>query len=464
MRSPRHRAAQTSRPWATPRAGSLPACRRLAPPLVATACLWLAALLPAAGRDDGAGDDAPADAGTHGSWALSLRNLQQALSGGEVAGGDFGRALRMDGLTRVDGFAIDSLREDLVLVGRREPGAPHLDLDDFVVALRNAYRRYARIEDDRRIYAPPGCSLEPDSAVVVKLRRLAERISAAGAEEVDSLRAAWMETCRRPQRVEVWGVPGRSGFADVMLAADYAMKAVADGGDSLALPGFVSYRRAKEQDVRDRLARGRHDGLRAMGAHRFWFQPGRLEIAASSAAVALEACPVWLLTEEQHLSAAGRASDAGRSDPIAERFCAQFTERFAEIAAQRREFHALEQVFRMFALALLMHEHQAFRRADLPAMILLDTYEPRDRPVPTQLPGRPHAASIAREGVFDGRQGTLRIWVHGCGGVSIDVRLDEAQVDASRSDSLARWVDALLAAPRDPDEIGWAAPSSFDRR
>ena len=49
---------------------------------------------------------------------------------------------------------------------------PPLYFEDLVIALRNAWLRYARLEGNTRIYEDPGCSIDPEPAVLRKLQAL----------------------------------------------------------------------------------------------------------------------------------------------------------------------------------------------------------------------------------------------------------------------------------------------------
>ncbi len=100
------------------------------------------------------------------------------------------------GISRLYGFVIDENRGDVVVLGAHEPGAHELELDDLVVGIRASWKEGAT----------PFVSLDPDPADIMG----------------------------DPQ-VRIGGVPKDSGFASVMLEADYAMKLLLAGDPPKAL-------------------------------------------------------------------------------------------------------------------------------------------------------------------------------------------------------------------------------------
>src|SRR5262245_24198396 len=65
--------------------------------------------------------------------AVSLKEVSRLLAAGMPA--------PLGGLTRLDGYVIDDDNKDIVLFGVAERGQPELQVADFVVALRSAFRQ-----------------------------------------------------------------------------------------------------------------------------------------------------------------------------------------------------------------------------------------------------------------------------------------------------------------------------------
>ncbi|MFZ1947484.1 MAG: hypothetical protein WAW06_08040, partial [bacterium] len=55
------------------------------------------------------------------------------------------------GITRLDGYVLDRKHQDVIIFGDADPSNPTLYLEDFVVALRNAWREYADREGNTLI-------------------------------------------------------------------------------------------------------------------------------------------------------------------------------------------------------------------------------------------------------------------------------------------------------------------------
>jgi len=93
--------------------------------------------------------------------AISLRVLEQTLKAGSSQ-----QAFKLCGITRLSGFVVDPDSKDIILVGKVDPSYPPLWADDLVVALRYANMVYARRRGNVRYYTPPGCSIDPNPAVI----------------------------------------------------------------------------------------------------------------------------------------------------------------------------------------------------------------------------------------------------------------------------------------------------------
>ena len=118
---------------------------------------------------------------------------------------------------------------------------PPLYLEDFVIALRNAWLKYAPLQGNTYVYSHPGCSIDPNPRTLQRLQAIGQRVrnSSSFAQVENDLRA-WHRTCAEPQSVKVMGIPFNTHFAQVMVKADYDMKSMVDGSNSLDIPGLIS--------------------------------------------------------------------------------------------------------------------------------------------------------------------------------------------------------------------------------
>src|ERR1700682_1725591 len=86
---------------------------------------------------------------------------------------------------------------------------------NFVVALRNAWLQYAPLKDNVYQYSNPGCSIDPNPAIVHELQRIGNfKVSSSGdaTQSIDN----WNRVCEGQQAVRVLGIPFDTHFAQVM--------------------------------------------------------------------------------------------------------------------------------------------------------------------------------------------------------------------------------------------------------
>jgi hypothetical protein len=144
----------------------------------------------------------------------------------------------LGGITKIQYVFLFPDEHDLVIAGPAEPwarvnrvevrgiksGRAVVQLDDLVVALRDAYRGQGVF----------GCRIDPDPQSQQKAADIASKYAASSRKErMDALRAALP-----PQKVSVFGTAANTRLAFVMVAADYKMKRMAMGMDKPPVPGL----------------------------------------------------------------------------------------------------------------------------------------------------------------------------------------------------------------------------------
>ncbi len=263
--------------------------------------------------------------------ALSLKVLQHKLANCTAMAGERSVIENLAGITRLQGYAVDTDTGDIVLFGNADPAWPALQLEDLVVALRNAFHYYAEYKENTVLYAYPGCSIDPDSAAVARLQAISGQVGGlvssgdvAGAEEL------WIEACRSPQRVQIFGIP-ESRFANICINADYHMKALCDGEIELGLKNFDSLTRRRATRVLAELRSNTHSG-EAASMNRFWFTPGRQRFQVDEGIALVVESSVALKTEQSVLMAQGNPVHK-HVDVEAETWARDFTRSFGDIAA-----------------------------------------------------------------------------------------------------------------------------------
>ena len=322
----------------------------------------------------------------------------------------------------MSGYVVDEKSHDVVLVGKVDAGLPGLRLDDFVVALRNAWMVYARVSGRVRYYSDPGCSIDPDPRVLGQLRDLrGGSVSYSSPGELEAAGDQWRAVGKQPQKVRVMGVPFDCHFAKVMVDADYYMKRLVNGSVSLGIDGFVSL---SDMHLKARRERARSGGPDIGGSSmsRFWFSPGDVTYEDRQGLVALKSCPVRLLTEEEFLNSQGSVSGMGRPDPLAAGFAVNFTRCYDQISSARPIYKELRGLFSLVAIARLMKEDRCDTVSPDAFRYLLKNYKVAPVAVSRAVNGLTDVRNIQE--VVDTQEGrsTFTMVEFSCGGVSMSVR------------------------------------------
>lgn len=374
--------------------------------------------------------------------AVSLRQLVAEAQAGKTG-------LRLQGLTRLDGYVVDKEQSDIILWGLAERDHPDLYLDDLVVALRVAFDRYTEEKDGVRYRVSPLISIDPDPVIWQRLREI-NIWSSGGFDSYEAL-------CSTPQRVRVEGMPRNTRVAKALVDADYRMKRVTQG--SLRLP--ISSPFPADFDARVAYWRSQEEaGLPADKGSptRYWFQPGRFSFQASddSDTVFMDVAQV-VLNDEVQVIKAGELVAAGKTDPITRAFTCAWTSRMEDVYKAEPIWRDMHNIFRGFALARVMSDRQAFVRAGFDPAFLLNTYELANVSVPPSLAG---LSRIIEYKTSEGRRATSHAPVV-CGGVSVgfgkplDQNPEAAETRTSGNMVVAaRPTKTALAWSIDPSSIG----------
>ncbi len=387
----------------------------------------------------------PGPGPSEGLRTLSLKVLQErARDCGDRCGEEIEQLV---GLREITGYVVDKANRDLILIGPDTGTGPPLNLEDLVIGLRNVWNKYVIEKGGTLYYQNPGCSIDPDAAVMQKLTRIAGRINQTGDEQaVDRALTDWRETCRRPQKVRVLGVPFNTRFARVMVEADYDMKSLVDG--SKTLDGLTSLTEMTLAQVRQAVAEGNPTAVSIGALNRFWFTAGEAGYRWDDGIVMLDHTPVVLLTEEEYV-AGGSLHGRGRPEALAGRFAQDFSARYQAIGAQQPIFAELSNLFQLVTLAKVLEQREPL--SDMPRFLefLLDGYRVRRTAVAPSLPGRDH---VVAEKQTSGNI-TYSFWMPSCGGVTIAHEEIEARRQSGSQLRLLR--ERVLAARPDQTSLSW---------
>lgn len=363
----------------------------------------------------------------------------------------------LGGLTRLLGYTVDAARHDIVLLGLMDPAAPPIHTADFVIALRNAWFRYAPLKGNVREYSYPGCDIRPGQEAAQQLRRLDREISShTSPASFKSDAEKWRRVCRLEQRVSVIGVPHDSHFGHVMVTADYHMKKLADGSDDPAIPGLASLSDLRMAEARQAVLEGRSGGS-GSSMNRFWLTPGENEYAGTKDAFFLQWSPVQVRTHSAGIDSAGNVRDTERTDALAEDFALRFSLLYEQVAQRRQVYRELESLFHLVALAKAMHGNQADRSAGLSLGYLLYKLSLSKQTVPREVPGWPRVREFQHRQEVPGGVKTVYLQMPSCGGV--DIRLEPKPVQQLPSEQARLRDNVLRNHPQ--NAIAW--PVELDR-
>ena len=365
--------------------------------------------------------------------------------------------MELAGITRLTGYLVDEKTRDVIVLGEVAEDAPALHVEDFAVAFRSAWLKYATRHGHTIYYQDPGCSIDPDAAVVQQLSEIApQRVS-------DETMDEWCDICDQPQRVRVMGAPFDSRFAQVMVDADYLMKQLADGSEQLEIPGFTSLGDMRYAAAREALSKDRMPRATGISVNRFWFYPGKAKFYERDGVTTIQECPVTLLTEEQHLTREG-LTGLRRPDPQALQFAKGFSAHYDEIAQARPVYRELDGLFRMAALAKLAKYDGVQAGLDY----LMNRYPLPKVKVERTLPGVSRVQTVERRRDVEGGYESVRMWLPSCGGVNMGYKIgpDNYKRTTPRSDAVKKGrrqapaqpsgrKKAVLKARPSPDALAW---------
>jgi len=223
----------------------------------------------------------------------------------------------LPGINRITGFLVDG--SDVVLFGHQEEALPAIELDAFVVALRNAFGAGDAYHGD------PGCTIDPIPG----------------------------EHPFQVQKVSVFGIPNDCIMAARHVSLDYELKRIGAG-----IPGSDGKILPSAFELENRGGPCVSGGDRAVSiAHRYWFFPKtperpRFERDRQTASI-LRPIGVQLLTEQEFLNRRGERTGATQADPAAQQFADAVTTLLESDKVAR--YSQMVHDFRVIEVARLMH-------------------------------------------------------------------------------------------------------------
>lgn len=244
---------------------------------------------------------------------------------------------------------------------------PVLYLEDLLVAFRTT-------DEARR--GGISCSIDPTMEGRQRFEQFMKQQTTFSPEVVDGI-----ERAMGNQKITVTGVPETSHFARVLVAADYKMKRIGMKLDRSPVRGLVSF---------IDMIQGPLDNMMP----RWWMACHYDAIGKSEDGLSweLRGTGVKCLTEDEFVdNDAGTVKGTGKANPVAQKWCDQFTAKYDELAAKESVFGDLRNLMDMSVIAALIRKEGLLAKAncDLPTLtngadkIALDAH-PAPKLVPTE--------------------------------------------------------------------------------
>jgi hypothetical protein len=280
-----------------------------------------------------------------------------------------------------------------------ESGRPTLQLDDLVTVLRTFS------DGGRQIF---GCSIDPRPEGLKAIKEFAAASQARGPLAAGSV-GRWAQQLGQKlgrQDITVYGVPGDSRVARVIVEADYRMKLIGVG--KLNAGPHVP-------DYFDLLAKNPQANTGSLDALRWWLTMQYESVLHSDDRNAFEVrgSSVLCQSENQFITSQGERVETGKAEPVNQLFAANFTQNYADLARRDPIFADLQGVFDLaLVAALLQHERIDERIAwDMGVFAVEGDYRPASYAVPKE------TDTVVNHRVFGGKDIVVQV----AGGVRADL-------------------------------------------
>lgn len=393
--------------------------------------------------------------------AISLKVFQEKIEDCMAKGSCPENILQLCGIKKVLGYIIDERNRDIILIGEVDETSPPLYLEDFVIALRNTWMKYAELKGNTYYYSNPGCSIDPDPSVLYDLQQIGNQIfRSSNPNKVQKNLTQWDNVCCQPQRVRVLGIPYDTRFGKVMVEADYYMKRLVDGSAPLDIDGFSSLTDMTLNIVRKEIEAGNPVSVPLLALNRFWFYPGENSFFEDKGVIYIKKSDVKLLTEEEFLTKRGDIAGTGKPNLLAQKFAESFSDKYVEIAKRKPIYAELEGLFRFVALARIMKYKNAIAESGINLDYLMNDYPVEKTPVNRNLPGISNIKEFKHKSETQGGYSILYLWLPSCGGVSIDIDIKDSYIAMDRAGNLNALRTSVLKNRSSADILSWDFPST----
>lgn len=308
---------------------------------------------------------------------VSLRKLEAAIKDCAQTGKPLPDEIQfLAGLQHVRHVLVYPEKNDIVLVGPGEgwrvnrhgavvgvtTGRPVLMLDDLMVAFRAVTNPQPSVIS---------CSIDPSQEGMKRYQQVSRRLR-AGMNPLQ-VKAATQQALG-PQEISVGGVPDTSHFARVMVAADYRMKRMGMGFERAPVGGMPSFLHMIKSSGRKP----------ASAMPRWWMEPDYKPLLRDADGLAWEipSANVKTMTENDFFDSAGVRHETGKSDALSQKWAANMTERYDELAAADPVFAQLQNCMDLAVVAALVVHKDLIARAECDLPMLIGEYRTARFPAP----------------------------------------------------------------------------------
>ncbi len=383
---------------------------------------------------------------------VSLKQLQAISRAGFAEKAPAKEIQNLCGLKSVEGYVVDRKNKDVLIFGKLDDTMPPLQLDDFIVAMRCAWKKY--IIDN--MFTSPGCSIDWSVEYINRLDDIEKRLNAeTDPDNWNHYQKEYEKACAGSQEVRILGIPSNTHFASVLVKADYDMKRVINGADALDIPGVVDLYSLGSYQARQAMLAKKEYARPGGSLSRFWFKPDRYHFLVHRELVYLDQCEISLLTQEQHITQDGKIEDQGRADPYAQRAVDSFTTYYSYIALKRPVYRQLKELMRMYIVLEAMYNMGTHIESGLAFDYFLNSFQVPKTDVPSSLPGQSRYVLEAYKNETDEGIEHAAFVFPMCGGVVFDVFLERHHFSEDHGKKFTKILRSIKLQRPGTDEVFW---------
>lgn len=288
---------------------------------------------------------------------VSLTRLERAVQLNATQGkAPTETMLYLAGLTSIRYVMIDPDSGEVIIAGpaggwERNPKGnvvskvnqqPVLLLDDFVVCLRNAWKKSGKF----------GCAIVPRKENLAKTKEYVSTAKGSGKRWEKGLRDALGQ-----QDIDVFGIPDSSHAARVLVEADYHMKLLGMGIEP-SIPTVPSYLKRVKLDA--------NGNPPPMDVVRWWFALNYERLLSNESQTLFEfgGPGVKVLAETEFINKDGDRIHTGKAVGPTKTFARDFTKHFTALADVYPIYNELKNVFDLAIVANMIREYELAKKAN----------------------------------------------------------------------------------------------------